>query len=270
MTQSEPNQLFDAEPTGSGWKSLRKVGGATALIVFLIPLAEVAISYLPGVERATRGTVTVVDWFTLFQTHWFLGLRNLGFLNLIGAILLAPTVLAIYSAIRRDNEAYAAFGTTVFFVGLAVYIASSRAFPMLSLSGQYASATTDGQRSLLIAAGQAMLVEGQSRTGIPLVEFSCLVISVVMLRGNVFSKTTAYAGILGNVLLMAVETMLIKLRTLPEWGMVLAVVAGLAMMTWYFLAGRRLLQLGYGKREGAPMKSGRPSLQIGFASMRYN
>jgi hypothetical protein len=254
VSQSEPS-LIDAEPAGSGWKSLRKVGGASVLIVFLIPLAEVAISYLPGVERATQGTVTVVDWFALFQTHWFLGLRNLGFLNLIGVVLLAPTILAIYSAIRRDNEAYAAFGTIVFFVGLAVYIASSRAFPMLSLSGQYASATTDAQRSLLVAGGQAMLVEGQSRTGIPLVEFACLVISVVMLRGNVFSKGTAYAGILGNVLLMVVE-LILSARGLSDAGMAIAIGAGLSMMAWYLLVGRRLLQLGYGKPDGALTKSG--------------
>ena len=191
-------QLASAEP-GSGWNSLYKLGGTTVLIAVVIPLAEVVISFLPGVARATQETVTVIDWFTLFQTRWFLGLRNLGFLNLVGAALLAPTILAIYSALRRDHEAYAAFGTVLFFVGLAVYVASSRAFPMLSLSGQYASATTDAQRSLLTSAGQAMLAEGQSRAGIPLVEFACVVISAVMLRGKVFSKTTAYAGILGNV-----------------------------------------------------------------------
>jgi hypothetical protein len=115
---------------------------------------------------------------------------------------------------------------------------------MLSLSGQYASATTDAQRSLLIAAGQAMLAEGQSRAGIALVEFACLVISLVMLRGKVFSKATAYAGILGNVLLMVVEIILTLMRTVPDWGMAIAVGAGLSMMTWYFLTGRRLLQLG--------------------------
>ena len=68
------------------------------------------------------------------------------FLNLIAAVLLTPTILAIYSAIRRDHEAYGAFGTILFFVGLPVYgLASSRALPMLSLSSQYASATTDGR-----------------------------------------------------------------------------------------------------------------------------
>jgi hypothetical protein len=244
MSQSELKQVIDTGTEGSGWKSLYRIGGATVLIVFLIPLAEVGINYLPGVARATQGTVTVIDWFTLFQTHWFLGLRNLGFLNLIGVALLAPTFLAIYSAIRRDHEAYGVFGTILFFVGLAVYLASSRALPMLSLSGQYASATTDAQRSLLIAAGQAMLAEGQSRAGIALVEFACLVISLVMLRGKVFSKATAYAGILGNVLLMVVEIILTLMRTVPDWGMAIAVGAGLSMMTWYFLTGRRLLQLG--------------------------
>ena len=169
---------------------------------------------------------------------------NLGFLNLIAAVLLAPTILAIYSAIRRDHEAYGAFGTILFFVGLPVYLASSRALPMLSLSSQYASATTDAQRSLLVAAGQAMLAEGQSRAGVPLVEFACLVISVVMLRGKGFSKATAHAGILGTVLLMVVEIILTRVRTLPDWAKGISGVAGLSMITWYFLVGRRLLQLG--------------------------
>ena len=247
-------QLVSAEP-GSGWNSLYKLGGTTVLIAVVIPLAEVAIGFLPGVARATRETVTVIDWFTLFQTHWFLGLRNLGLLNLVGAALLAPTILAIYFAIRRDHEAYGVLGTILFFVGLAVYVASSRAFPMLSLSGQYASATTDAQRSLLSAAGQAMLAEGQSRAGIPLVEFACLVMSVVMLRGKIFSKATAYAGVLGNVLLIVLEVILTLKPMLPNWGMAIAMGAGLSMMMWYLLVGRRLLQLGCGKPNGASVKA---------------
>jgi hypothetical protein len=50
---------------------------------------------------------------------------------------------------------------------MAVYIASNRAFAMLSLSGQYASATTDAQSSLLNAAGQAMLAEGKTALAFP-------------------------------------------------------------------------------------------------------
>jgi hypothetical protein len=235
---------MNAETAESGWRGFYKVGAITAFTAVLMPLAEIAIDYLPGVADASRRTVTVVDWFTLFQNHWFIGLRNLGFLNLIGAALLAPMILAIYSVLRRDNDAYPAFGAILYFMGMAVYLASSRAFPMLSLSGQYANATTDAQRALFLAAGQAMLAEGQGRAGLPLIEFACLVISAVMLSSKVFSKSTAYAGILGNMLLLVVEIILAFERRLPGVGMVIAACGGLSLMTWYLLVGRRLLQLG--------------------------
>jgi hypothetical protein len=65
-----------------------------------------------------------------------------------------------------------------------------------------------------------------------------------MLRGKVFSKATACAGILGNVLLMAVEIHLTLARTLVGPWMTVAGGAGLSMMIWYLLVGRRLLQPG--------------------------
>lgn len=243
MSQPEQKQFIAADTLDRGWKSLYTFGGITALITVVFPLAEVAISFLPGVAGLSQGTVSVIDWFNLFQNHWFLALRNLGLLNLVGAAFLAPTILAVYSALRRDHEAYASFATILFFVGLAVYFAGSRAFPMLSLSSQYAVATTDAQKELLAAAGQAMLAEGQSRAGIPLIEFACLIISLVMLRSGVFSKATAFAGILGNALLIIVEIITIIARALPNAGFVIAACGGLSIVTWYLLVGRRLLQL---------------------------
>jgi hypothetical protein len=242
MPQSELRDIDETNAPDSGWKGLYKLGGLTALILILVPLVEIATGFLLEAQRASANMVTVVDWFTLFHNHWFLGLRDLGFLNLVGAALLVPTILAVYSALRRDKEAYGVLGTTLFFMGITVYIASSRAFPMLSLSNQCASATTDAQRSLLASGGQAMLAERQSRAGVLLIEFACLVISTVMLRGNVFSKATACAGMLGNTLLMAVELIFVPLSSGP--GMVVAACGGISIITWYLLVGRRLLQLG--------------------------
>ena len=65
-----------------------------------------------------------------------------------------------------------------------------------------------------------------------------------MLRGKVFSKATAYAGILGNVLLMVFEIILAFVPPSLDAGMVIAVGGGLSIMIWYLLVGRRLLQLG--------------------------
>ena len=89
-----------------------------------------------------------------------------------------------------------------------------------------------------------MLAEGQSRAGILLIEFACLVISAVMLRGKTFSKVAACAGILGNGLLIAVEVHLAFVATLLDAWLVIAMGAGLSIMTWYLLVGRKLLQLG--------------------------
>jgi hypothetical protein len=69
VSQSDLKQVIDAQTAESGWKGLYKLGGITALIVVVGPLAEVLIGFLPGVARLTQRTVTVIDWFTLFQNH---------------------------------------------------------------------------------------------------------------------------------------------------------------------------------------------------------
>src|SRR5208283_3440565 len=217
--------------------SLFWIGGITVLMSTAIVLVEVLISFLPGLPRVAPEKLTAIDWFTLFQSHWFLGLRNLGLLNLIGAALLVPTFLAMRSALRRDNRALGMLSTVLFFSGLAAYYLSNRAFEMLSLSSQYAGATTDLQRSLLVAAGEGTLARGQGRAGLLLIEIAGLVISAAMLRGRAFSKATAYAGILGNLLLIVVEVILALERRLPSAGMAVAVCGGLSIITWYVLVG---------------------------------
>lgn len=223
----------------SSWKVLCKIGGITALLWIAIAPAEIVISLLPGVEELSTHTVTAVDWFGLFQHHWFLGLRNLGLLNMVGATLYIPTILAICSLLWRDSEAYAILGAVVYFVGIAVYFASSRAFPMLSLSREYANAVTDAQRLLIAAAGETMLAEGKSRAGLLIIEFSFLVISAAMLKSKAFSRVTASAGMLGSGLMMVLEVAFIPPHGV---GMVIAAVGGLAIMTWSFSIGRRLLR----------------------------
>jgi hypothetical protein len=238
------NQAINPETAGPGLKGFYRVGGAAVLITVLIVLTEIAIGFLPGVALASQRTVTVIDWFTLFQNNWFLGLRNLGLLNLIGAALLTPAFLAMYFALRREHEPWAALGAILFFMGMAVYLAENRAFAMLALSGQYASAATEAQRAALIAAGQAMLVEGLNRIGIVLIDAAGLVLSAVMLRSKAFGKATATAGVVGNSLMIVLEVIL---AFAPGWSTVWPIVAmggGVSIMAWYLLVGRQLLQFG--------------------------
>ena len=48
-------------------------------------------------------------------------------------------------------------------VGAAVYVANNKALPLLALSGRYAAGNPD-ERSLLVAAGEALLAQGEDFT----------------------------------------------------------------------------------------------------------
>jgi hypothetical protein len=97
-------------PFASFW-TRSKVAGAAALVAVLVALAEISIQFLPGVAQATQRTATVADWFALLRNNCLLGLRNLGLLNLIGAVVLTPTFLGMYFALRRENEPWAGVGS---------------------------------------------------------------------------------------------------------------------------------------------------------------
>ena len=87
------------------WKRLYRVGGVAALVAVLVGLIETGITFLPGGTSA--GTVSVVDWYTLFQSNPFIALRNLGLLNMFFNVTAIPAYLALYGALRKTNYSLA-------------------------------------------------------------------------------------------------------------------------------------------------------------------
>jgi hypothetical protein len=226
------NQLADAETADSHWKGLYRVRGTAALIIVVLYLIQIIIFI------AWPPPSTVTGWFTLFQNNWLLGLFDLDLLSLVDYALMSLMFLSLYFALRRANGSFMAIALTLGLVGIAVYFASNTAFSMLSLSEQYAAATTDAERAVLLAAGQAMLAIYQGtafNVSYVLVSIAPLIISVVMLRSNIFSKATGYVGLLANVLGLA--------YFLPAVGVFLSLVSVLGLMIWYILISRKLFQL---------------------------
>jgi hypothetical protein len=231
--------------TDSVWKPLYRVGGAAALITaVLIPIHVIVfIVWPPPLEG------TVIDWFTLFQDNWLLGLLSMDLLLMADYVLLVPIVLALYVVLRRASEYLMAIGTALFFLAIAVYFASNTAFEMLSLSEGYAVATTEAQRSTFLAAGQAMIATYQGTSfhvSYVLGSVAGIIIGAVMLRSDNFSRVTAYAGILGNVIGFGLYV--------PMIGLFLSVVSGPVLWIWYILLARRLFQLGRLERETLPQQ----------------
>lgn len=231
------------------WNGIYKLGGVAALGAVLTGLLEIGITFLPGGNASLE---TALDWFILFQEYPFMGLRNLGLLNILLNTLAIFTYLALYAAHKDDkNQPYAALAMIISFLGIGVFFATNRAFPMLALSQQYAIATTEVQRAMFEASGQSMLSVGESHTpgtflAFFLVEVAGVMISVVMLRSKIFGKVAAYAGILGFGILLIFEFFSSFVSGLSDMTMILAVFGGLLSMAWYILIARRLFQLGKG------------------------
>ena len=223
-----------SETADSAWKSLYRVGGTAALIIVVLYAIQIIVFVAWGPPPST-----VIGWFTLYQNNRLLGLLDLDLLSLADYALMGLMFLALYAALRRASESFMAIATTLAFEGIAVYYASNTAFSMLSLSDQYAAATTDAQRSIFLAAGQTMpaIYQGTAfDVSYVLVSVAPLIMSAVMLRSDIFSKTTAYVGILANVLGLALF--------LPVIGLLLSLISVVGLAIWYILIARRLFQLG--------------------------
>jgi hypothetical protein len=231
------------------WSRFYRIGAITAFLTVLVMVSEIVITFLPGGGRAAPENVTILTWFDLFRESWFLGLRNLGLINMIAAALLLPTVLALFGALRHPHEPWAALALIVSVVGAAVYFAGNTAFPMLALSSQYAAATTEGQQAAVVAAGQAMLALGESHTPGTFVAFlllqtGALLNSGLMLRSEHFARATAVTGLLGGALLLAFEVVSDFIPALFAMSLLIAMAGGLLSLAWYVLVGRDLLRLG--------------------------
>ncbi len=239
--------MSQAESNNSSWQGLYKLGGTAALLAVVIAIAEIGITFAPGGQIAD-GTLSVLDWFRLFHENWFLGLRNLGLLNIAFNALEILIFFALYRAHRRVNPAYAMLSLILALIGVAVFFATNRAFSMLALSNQYADATTDTQRAMLEAAGQAMLSVGQSHTpgtfvGFVLSEVAGITMSIVMLRGRLFSRVNSIAGVAGFGSLLVFEVVSSFIPTGSGVAMMTAMLGGLLTMAWYILIAQRLFQL---------------------------
>jgi hypothetical protein len=235
-----------AERTESAWKALYAVGGVAALLTVLNGLAEIAITFLPE-GGMSAGPLTAVDWFSLYRSSPFLGMRNLGLLNIFFTFLSIPLMFSLYAAHRRTHRAFAALSLLVAMLGVAVFLAGNRAFPMLTLSARYAAAATDAERSALAAAGEAMLAVGQSHTPGTFLAFflstlAGVAISIVMLRAKIFSKASALLGIIGFSLLMIFEFTADFAPGFPA-TFAFALSGGLLSLVWDLLVALGLFRL---------------------------
>jgi len=235
------------KPNESQWKSIYIAGGIAAIL----SLAAVVLDIFIG--SATGGNLselpqTAIERFAQFQQNAWLGLYNLDLLNMVNQLISIPVYFALYAALRKANKPYALLALIIFLLGTAIFVSNNTALPMLELSRKYALAD-ETQKSLLAAAGEAMLVRGEHGSlgaffSFLLPTLSALVFSFVMLQGNVFSKANAYVGILGNALMLVYVVLVTFAPTIKNMAMAFAMPGGLLLLAWMVMLTIRLFRLG--------------------------
>ncbi|MDF2531595.1 MAG: conserved rane protein of unknown function [Clostridia bacterium] len=246
MVQLNSNQTVDYENVKSSWKGLYKLGGAAALIALAGTLLDISITFIPGWGAAVD-TKTAIDWFAQFQGNLLLGLRNLDLLNIIISIISIPMFCALYAAHLRVQKSYGLLALVLFIAGTIIFIANNAALPMLALSSKYAAAS-DAQKVLLAAAGEAILVKGEhggpgAFLGFMLSTSANLTMAYVMLKGRIFSRTTAYIGLIGFSLLLIYTIAVTFVSKSSNVIMILAMPGGLLAMAWNIMVAKKLLHL---------------------------
>jgi hypothetical protein len=253
---SKPSeQAVDSEIADPGWKGLYKTGAAAAVIAVLFFRRNFGTEMVAfrgfgifDVPAAHPGNAA--GWFTLLQNDKLLGLVLLDVVDLINYALVGLIFLALYGALRRVSQCALVTATTFGLAGIAAYFASNQTFAMLSLSNRYAAATTDAQRAIFLAAGEALLAihnpgviyQGTGiYTSLFLVLLAGLIISIAMLRSSVFNKATAWVGIAANGICLL---HFVALAFVPALIALPASISALFRVTWYVLIASRLFQLG--------------------------
>jgi uncharacterized protein DUF4386 len=139
--------------------------------------------------------------FELFQRDPLAGMLTLDLLGMVSHLLFVPVILAVYVSVRRSSEALAATAVALFVLGVADFLATNTAFPVLSLSARYAAAVTDADRAAILAAGEAMFTlfnENAFLVSYVIVSASWALLGVAMLRSDAFSTRAAWCGILAG------------------------------------------------------------------------
>lgn len=247
MTKLDITRTIDTSKADSQSKSINAAGAAAALTALLLALADIAISM--GGGDVSPHSLTAIDWFRMYQNNGLAGLRMLGLINVVSLTVCIPLYLALYEAHRQVCRTYAVLALILFLVGAAVYISNNAAIPMHVLSSKYIAASTDIEKALLAAAGEAITAKGADFTpgsfiGFFFTEMAGLGFSIIMLKCRIFSRAAAYSGMLSFIFLMVFTIWVTFIPVYFNTAMLIAMVGGLSGMVWYVLVARDLLRLG--------------------------
>ena len=245
MTQK--NQLPEIRNTKNQIRNIYILGGITTIIALTGILLDVVIGTITGGDL-TALPQTAIERFTEFQQRAWKGLYHLDLLNIIIQMILIPSWFALYAAHRNVNKAFGLLALIVFLFGSVIMVANNTALPMLELSNKYFATSIESQKVLYAAAGESMLAFGAHGSagiflGFFIPNIANLMISVVMLKGAIFSKLNSWFGIIGSILMILYIVLVNFGSGIENMATAFAMPGGLLLMAWMIMFTVKLFKL---------------------------
>ncbi len=227
----------------SKWRPLYRAGALAPLIALAFYLVEFSL-LIVGEPYPSD----IAGWYALVQRSKLLALWYLNALDILSFVLLGIMFLALYVALRRVDPSWTLIALYLALLGAAVFVVPRVLhLSLLPLSDLHAAATTEAQRTIYLAAGEA-LSQVSSATpqtfGFLLMAAAGMIMSFVVLRsdapGRPFGKAAANVGIVGFVAALA---NFVSRLLAPDVAAMIMPVNGLLWFAWWVLVSVGLFRL---------------------------
>ena len=187
--------------------------------------------------------------FSMLNDNKLTGLLRLDVLTVFLIPLYYLLFYSLYIALKETDHYIATISMILAFAGTTLFLATPSVFSYLHLSDRFANAGSEFEKNQLLAAGESILASDMwhgtgPRIGGLLLQTGALLISVIMLRSNVFNRATAITGITTHGLDLA---HIIFGFFLPAIGNIIMFIAGPLYLLWFPMVGLRLYKIRFAK-----------------------
>ncbi|MGE5419602.1 MAG: hypothetical protein ACM3UT_05420 [Chloroflexota bacterium] len=222
-------------------KTVHRFGAIACFILLFYSLATLVIMTLIGGPPETAGQA-----FSILNANRLSGLLRLDILTVFVMPFYFLLFYSLFVALKNTDHGVSTISMILVFAGVILFLATPSVFSYLYLSDKFSAATSDFQKNQLLAAGESILASDMwhgtgAKIGGLLLQTGALLISVLMLRSEVFNRATAITGIATHGLDLA--HILIGFFA-PATGNILMFIAGPLYLLWFPMVGLRLLKLG--------------------------
>ncbi|MGE5457904.1 MAG: hypothetical protein ACM3RX_06080 [Methanococcaceae archaeon] len=224
----------------SSQTNIYRLGAASCLILLLYSLATLLIMTFIGGPPGT-----IEETFSILHSGKVSGLLRLDILTVFVMPLYYLLFYVLFVALKNSDHAGSAISMMLVFAGVTLFLATPSVFSYLYLSDKFAVVTSDFEKTQLLAAGKSIVASDMwhgtgARIGGLLLQSGALLISILMLRSDVFNKSTAIVGISTHGLDLV---HIIIGFFIPVAGDTIMFIAGPLYLLWFPMVGLRLWKL---------------------------